>query len=286
MDYAVIRLVTDSTCDLPEGQLAQLDVGVVPIHLFFGTEEYQEGVTLSYDEFFQKVDALGIVPKTSQPSPGDFADAYRQLASEGATTILSLHVTGKLSGTVRSAEMAAEMVKDLVEVRVFDSLAGSAALGFMVQEAIDLLAQGANANQVLARWAAMRDQLGIFFYLDSLKYARMSGRVGALQSSLASLLQIKPLIALDDGLLAVAERVRSRRAALNRLVAVASEKAAGRLVNVAVVHAEDSAGAQELLRLAQQAMDCRRTFVCRLATSLVTNLGVGTLGIVVYPVGA
>ncbi len=131
----MIRIVTDSTCDLPDGQLAQLDVHVVPIYLLFGTEEYQEGVTLSYDEFFRKVDTLGIVPKTSQPSPGDFAAVYRKLAGEGATTILSLHVTGKLSGTVRSAEMAAEMVKDLVDVRVFNSSSGSAAIGFMVQEA-------------------------------------------------------------------------------------------------------------------------------------------------------
>ncbi len=280
----MIRIVTDSTCDLPDGQLAQLDVQVVPIHLSFGAEEYQEGVTLGYDEFFRKVDALGIVPKTSQPSPGDFSDVYRRLADDGATTILSLHVTGKLSGTVRSAEMAAGMVRDRVDVRVFDSLAGSAALGFMVQEGTDMLAQGASAEQVLTRWAAIRDDLGIYFYLDTLKYARMSGRVGALQSSLASMLQIKPLIALNEGLLNVAERVRSRKAALSRLVEMASQKAAGRPVNLAVVHAEDLAGGQDLLSQAQAVMDCRRTFICRLATSLVTNLGVGTLGIVVYPV--
>lgn len=282
----MIRIVTDSTCDLPEGQLAQLDLRVVPIHLLFGSEEYQEGVTLGYHEFFDKVNKLGIVPKTSQPSPGDFSQVYRQLASEGATTILSLHVTGRLSGTVRSAQMAAELVKNEVEVRVFDSLAGSAALGFMVLEAQELLAQGATADQVLARWTAIRDHLGIFFYLDTLKYARMSGRVGALQSSLASILNIKPLIALNDGLLDVAERVRSRKAALTRLVQMAADRATGRPVNVAVVHAEDATGSQALLNQAQLAMDCRRTFIARLATSLVTNLGVGTLGIVVYPVGA
>jgi fatty acid-binding protein DegV len=108
--------------------------------------------------------------------------------------------------------------------------------------------------------------------------------VGALQSSLASMLQIKPLIALNDGLLAVAERVRSRKAALSRLVELAAEQAVGRPVNLAVVHAEDLAGGQALLSQAQQAMDCRHTFICRLATSLVTNLGIGTLGIVVYPI--
>lgn len=280
----MIRIVTDSTCDLPEGQLARLDVPVVPIHLFFGADEYREGVTLSYEEFYRKVEALGIVPKTSQPSPGDFAEVYRRLAEEGATTILSLHVTGRLSGTVQSAEMAAGLVKDQVDVRVFDSRAGSAALGFMVQEATELLAQGAGVDQVLARWETIRAHLGIYFYLDSLKYARMSGRVGALQSSLASLLHIKPLVALDDGLLAVAERVRSRKAALNRLVAMATERAAGRPVNVAIIHAEDLAGAESLLAQAKEALDCRQTMICRLATSLVVHLGVGVLGIVLYPV--
>ena len=119
----MIRLVTDSTCDLPDGELARLRVAVVPINIHFDTEEYQEGVTLSYDEFFAKVDAMGIVPKTSQPSPGTFAQEYRRLAAEGATTILSVHVTGKLSGTVNSAELAAAEVKDEVDVRVFE-LAG------------------------------------------------------------------------------------------------------------------------------------------------------------------
>jgi DegV family protein with EDD domain len=279
----MIKIVTDSTCDLPDGRLAQLDVRVVPIHLTFGAEEHQEGVTLGYEEFFRKVDEMGIVPKTSQPSPGDFAAVYRELAAAGATVILSVHVTGKLSGTVRSAEMAAEMVKDQVDVRVFDSLSGSAAIGYLVEEGLELLAQGASADSVLARWEAIREHLGIFFYLDTLRYARMSGRVGALQSSLASMLQIKPLIALNDGVLEVAERVRSRKAALSRLVQMAAERAAGRPVNVAVVHAEDLAGGQELLSQAQLALDCRRVFICRLATSLVTNLGIGTLGIVLYP---
>jgi DegV family protein with EDD domain len=279
----MIRLVTDSTCDLPEGQLQRLDVAVVPITIHFGNEEYHEGEDLSYADFFRKVDELGIVPKTSQPSPGAFIQVYQQLALEGATTILSLHVTGMLSGTVRSAEMAADFVKDSVDVRVFDSLAGSAGTGFMILEASEMLAKGADAAAVLARWSDIRDHLGILFYLDTLRYARMSGRVGALQSSLASMLKIKPLIKLDKGMLNVAERVRSRKAALERLMQMAVDQANGRPVHLAVVHAEDQAGAEELLAEAQRRLDCQRTFIARLAPSLVTNLGIGTLGLVFYP---
>lgn len=282
----MIRIVTDSTCDLPAGQLAQLGVTVVPISISFDSEEYLEGETLAYGEFFRKIEETGVIPKTSQPAPGRFIQTYRQLAAAGATTVLSLHVTGKLSGTAQSAKLAAETLANEVDVRVFDSLGGSAGNGFMVLEAHEMLAQGANADQILARWSEMREQLQIFFYLDTLKYARMSGRVGALQGALASVLKIKPLIVLDHGVLNVAERVRSRKAALARLMEMIEEQTKGQPINLAVIHAEDLAGAQELLASLQARLDCRRTFIARLATSLVTNLGIGTLGTVFYPIGS
>jgi DegV family protein with EDD domain len=267
---------------LPEGELADLGVAVVPVTISFGGEEFQEGETLGYDEFFARINASGIIPTTSQPSPGRFVQEYRRLAAAGATTVLSLHVTGKLSGTVSSAEMAAQMLRSEVDVRVFDSQAGSGALGFMLREARAMVRNGADADAVLARWSEIRERIAIFFYLDTLKYARMSGRIGSLQYSLASALNIKPLIKLDQGLLEVAERVRSRRLALDRLLVLAREHASSRPVNLAVIHAQDRRGAQELLARAITMLDCRETFVARLASSLVIHLGVGALGVVLY----
>ncbi len=282
----MIRFVTDSTCDMPPGQLAELGVVVAPINIHFGDDEYLEGETLDRADFYRKVDQLGIVPKTSQPSPGKFVEIYRELAAEGATTILSLHVTGKLSGTVQSAELAAEMVRDEVDVRVFDTLAGSAAIGFMLLEARDLLATGQGAEAILKRWAAMRDRTHIFFYLDTLKYARMSGRVGALQSALASVLQIKPLVRLDEGVLGVGERVRTRRLALARLLDLVAEEAGSGPMDLAIIHAEDPVAAEALMASARECFACRRTYLVDLAPSLVTNLGIGTIGIVACPVVA
>lgn len=278
----MIRLVVDSTCDLPEGQLEALGVTVVPINIHFGTDEYLEGVTLTDEAFFRLVEERGIVPKTSQPSPGTFAEVYRELARQGASTILSLHVTGKLSGTVRSAEMAADMVRDVVDVRVFDSWAGSAGAGFMVLEAHDLLKQGADAEAVLGRWTQIRDRLRIFFMLDNLEYARKSGRVGALQSVLASVLNVKPLIRLDEGVLSVGERVRTRKAALARLLDLVAEEAEPEPLNLAVVHAQAPEAAAKLLEQALARFECRRFFLARLAPSLAANLGIGTLGVVAY----
>jgi DegV family protein with EDD domain len=278
-----IRIVTDSTCDLPDERLAELGVVVVPININFGTQEYHEGEDLSYTDFYRLVDELDQVPTTSQPSPGRFAAVYRELAAQGAAVILSLHVTGKLSGTVQSATMAAAMVADEVDVRVFDSLAGSAGMGFMVLEALQLLEQGAGAEEVLARWTAIRSTLRIFLALDTLQYARMSGRVGALQSTLATLLQVKPIIVLNEGNLELGERVRTRKAALDRLLNLVAEAMRDQPVNLAVVHAEAPAAAASLLSAAQARFHCHTTFTARLATSLVANLGPGTLGIVVYP---
>lgn len=279
----MIRIVTDSTCDLPEGRLAELGVVVVPININFGTQEYHEGEDLDYEAFFRLVDQLGIVPTTSQPAPGRFAAVYRQLADQGATTILSLHVTGKLSGTAQSAALAAAAVQDAVDVRVFDSLGGSAGMGFMVLEAVEMIKQGADADAVLARWADIRSNLRIFLVLDTLRYARMSGRVGALQSTLASLLQVKPVIALNEGSLDLIERVRTRSAVLTRLLDLVDQSFGNQPLNLAVVHAEAPAAAAGLLEAAQSRFDCQAVFVARLATSLVANLGPGTLGIVAYP---
>lgn len=279
----MIGLVTDSTCDLPENALAGLGVRVVPMSIRFGTQEFLEGETLDYGEFYYLVDRLGTVPKTSQPAPGKFAEVYRQLAAEGVTVILSLHITGKLSGTVQSAVLAADMVREQVEVRVFDSLAGSAGMGYMILEAADLIAQGESAEAVLGRWAEIRDSLSIAFMMDTLRYARMSGRVGALQSTLASMLQVKPIIKLRQGSLELAERVRTRRAALSRLLEQAVDEFGRRPVNVAVVHAEAPDAATSLLTEAQHRLECRRVFITRLAPSLVANLGPGTVGLVAYP---
>src|SRR5450759_3053193 len=126
-----IKIITDSTCDLPANYFRDYDLGVVPINIQFGNETFQEGITIDQRTFYKKVDELGIIPQTSQPSVGQFVEAYRAAARAGFDTILSLHVTGKLSGTMNSATVAAQEVADEIRVIPFDSMAGSGGLGYM-----------------------------------------------------------------------------------------------------------------------------------------------------------
>lgn len=280
---AKIRVLADSTCDLPASYFRKYDIRVVPINIQFGNETFEEGISIDQTTFYKKVDELGIIPQTSQPSVGQFAAAYRAVAKEGYDTILSLHVTGKLSGTVHSATLAAEEVANEIRVIPYDSLAGSAALGYMCVDAVEMARAGKGAEEIVARLDAARARLGIFLSLATLRYAQMSGRISHLQGFIATLMNVKPIIVLQDGMLNPGGRVRSRQAAMDQLIALAKERAGGAPVKFAAIHAEAREDAEQLLQRARRELDCVDAFVDDLAISLAVHFGPGVIGTVVYP---
>lgn len=283
----MIRIVTDSTCDLPQQYVERYNIKVVPIVIHFGEEVYLDRVTIDAQTFYGMIDEQRALPKTSQPSPGDFTAAFREVAAaaEGdGDQILSIHVTGKLSGTCQSAQMAAEMVKDEIPVTVFDSLGGSAGLGFMCVEAARMAEAGASLEEIVSRLEYMRKEINIFLTLADLRFAQMSGRVGRLQGTLASLLNVKPIIVLEDGIIDAQERVRTRRRAIDRMLELTAQRVGDSPVNIGVMHAETPVEAQELLVQAQKMFNCQESYVNDLALGLAVQFGPGTLGIVSYRV--
>lgn len=281
----MIRIATDSTCDLPGDFYEEYGITVVPINIQFGAETYEDGVSIDRSTFFRKIDELGILPSTSQPSAGQFAEHYATLGEAGVTDIISLHVTAKLSGTYQSAELAKDIVADQVRVYPFDSAGGSAGLGFMAVEAARMVQAGKSVPEILARMEVLRSRIGIVLTLKDLRFARMSGRVGRMQSSLASLLNIKPIILLQDGIIEVIEQVRTRRKAVERMLEIMAERiGASAPVNLAVLHAEAPDEGQDLLERARLRFECRETFLANLTTSLVVHFGPGTLALVAYRV--
>jgi DegV family protein with EDD domain len=281
----MIKIATDSTCDLPPGYFQEYDITVVPINIQFGTETYEDGVTIDRETFVRKIDEMGILPTTSQPSAGQFEQYYDKLREEGATDIISLHVTAKLSGTYNSAVMAKEMMEGRVRIHPFDSTSGSVALGFMSMEASRMSRAGKSVDEILARMEAIRDRGCLVLTLKDLRYAQMSGRTGRLQSSLASLLSIKPIVLLEDGLLDVVEQVRTQSKAIDRLIDILAERVGkSQPVNLAAIHAMAPDSGQELLEKAKHLFNCQETFMADLTSSLVVHFGPGTLGLFAYRV--
>ncbi|MFQ6015730.1 MAG: DegV family protein [Anaerolineae bacterium] len=281
----MIRVVTDSTCDLPQNFIERYNITVVPTNIQFGSETFQDGVDIDREAFYGKIEEMGIIPTSSQPSAGQFVEVYRHIA-DGVDTILSIHVTGKLSGTCQSAVIAQSAVSDLnLDIEVFDSQSVSAGLGFMVLEAARAAEAGKSKEEILQLLAGIRAQMRIYLTPATLKFLQMSGRVGKLQGALGSLLNVRPVIVMEDGLLEAKEKIRTRRKSLNRLLDL-TEEAMGTTdpVRLAVAHAQVLDEAEELLERAKTRFNCVETFVCELCPTLVVHGGPGVIGIVSYKI--
>jgi len=279
----MIKIVTDTTVNLSDEILARYDIRAVPIAIQFGRETYEEDVDIDRDTFYRKIEEMGIVPTSSQPATGRFTDVYQDLAASGHQ-ILSIHITSKHSGTYQSAILASSMVPD-AQVEVFDSASISLGTGYMVLEAARAVERGWSQEEILARLRQIRDGMYVFLTPATLKYLQMSGRVGRLQTALASVLQLKPIIKVQDGVLEACENVRTRSRALNRLV----ELLVGALgphdpVNVAVVHARAAKEGRALLERLKAALNYREAMFADLVASLAVHGGPGVVGVFAYKI--
>ncbi len=279
----MLKIVMDSAGDLPDGWLQEYDIDVIPVNIHYGNKTFLQDIDLSSDEFYRLADAGREIPKTSQPSPQQFIDFYKKISKLG-DTILSIHVTGKLSGTFSSAAAAARELKEKYKIVLIDSATGSAALGYMCKEARILERAGAPLQRILDRLEFIRANCMIVLTLDTLEYARKSGRVKAMQAAVASLLQVKPIIILRDGALEMADRVRTRQRSIDYILDTALRQMGKRLVNVAVVHARAPQVAEAIKDRVSKVLNCKEIIITNLSIGVAANLGPGTVGIVAYPV--
>lgn len=256
---------------------------MVPINIQFDRESYQEGVTLTAPGFYRKVEEHRAIPTTSQPSIGQFQAAYRPLQEDPDTeAILSVHITGQLSGTHESAVVAAGQMAEDPPITTFDSLSGSMGLGFMVLEAAEMAGRGISLPVILARLETLREQMRVYFSLDDLKYGRISGRVGAAQALMASLLRIKPMLTVSEGKLALVGRVRNRTQALRALVDTLCEQLGDRPARVAVIHARAPEASEQVRAALAQRIRAKQIIVHELSIGIAVHLGPGTVGVVGY----
>jgi len=279
----MIKIVTDSTCNLSPEQLQRYDIRVAPLTIQFETETYEEDVDIDRDLFYKKIDEMGIIPTTSQPPPGRFADYYRQLTEQGHS-ILTITLTSKHSGTYQSAILAKDMVPE-ANVEVFDSTTATFGTGYMVLEAARAAEAGQSRENILKRLEEIKDNMCLFLTPATLEYVQVSGRVGRLAIALASLIDIKPIIKLEDGLLTACENVRTRAKAINRMLELTEEKMGTTdPINIGVVHARSPEEGKTLLEKAQARFNCQEAMIDDFVASLTVHGGPGTLGLFAYKV--
>lgn len=279
----MLRIVMDGAGDIPEAWISEYQIHVIPINIQFEEKTFLQGIDLSNEDFYRLVDTRNIVPKTSQPSPQQFIDFYRKIA-EPNDTILSIHVTQHLSGTYASAEMAAKELEGEFRVIPVDSANGSVGMGFMCRDARRMERAGAPLNKIMAYMEYLRQNINIILTLDTLEYARLSGRVRTLQAALVSLLDVKPIVMLKDGILAMAGRVRTRKRSFQQITDEMASRMGNRPVNAAVVNARDPGAGEILMELVRSKLNCLELVSAELSIAVAANLGPGTVGIIAYPV--
>jgi DegV family protein with EDD domain len=274
----MLRIVTDGAADMPADWPQKYDIHVIPLRIRFGEENYVQGVDIDNPGFYRLVKEKRQIPNTSLPAPDQVIEFYRSIAQKG-DEILSIHITAKLSGTFSIIEMAAREVCGEFRVFPFDSGAGSAIQGFMCREARILSMQGLSTNDILKKLEWMRDRITIIFTLDSLDYARMNGRINALQSAISSMLHVKPIIVLRDGLLGMAEKARTRQRAIERVIEYVRERIGDQRVTLAVVHANAPDLANSLAGQIKNIFNLQELVITDLSIPVAANLGPGTIGI-------
>jgi DegV family protein with EDD domain len=272
-----VRIVTDSTCDLPAETIARYGILVVPLYINVGTQSYLDGIDITREEFYQKLPTFTVHPTTAMPSPQKFHTLYDTLADEGASQVLSIHISTALSATVDVAYVAAQETTS-VPVTVFDSRQLSLGTGFLVETAAKMAAAGGSIQEILPALNAQVKRSHVFAALDTLEYLRRSGRMNRLMSSLGSLLQFKPILTMYDGKPGT-ERVRTRERASQRLVEMLHQ--VGPLERVAIVHTHAYKRVAELRLRAASLLPAGEVWTEDITPVIVAHIGPGAAGFAV-----
>jgi DegV family protein with EDD domain len=270
-----VRVVTDSACDLPDDLIERLGIEVVPLTIRFGHEELVDRKELSTDEFWRRLEASDVLPETSAPSAGAFEETFRRLAGDGATGIVCINLSSKLSATMQAAQVAAQSVQDTCPVAVIDSLLVSMGLGNLCITAAERAADGDSLDSIVANVTDRRNRTKLYGTLDTLEYLKKGGRVGNARALLGSMLAIKPVVEVRDGQVEEAGKVRTRSKALRLLVDRVKE---GPFENLAMLEG-NAPDADELLTLLEPLSPRDEIIVGKIGPVIGTHAGPGVIGV-------
>lgn len=270
-----VKVVTDSTADIPSQLVKDLGIVVIPSYVIFGSKSYRGGVDIAEDEFYRKLLHESVLPKTSQPTPHDFVEAYTRLAKE-ADGILSIHISSKLSGTVSSAEQAKKLAKLICPIEVIDTQNLTMALGLIVIAAARMARAGKELTEVADAVRKMVPNTKLLILFDTLEYLAKGGRIGKAKSMLGSILNVKPLLTLKEGEFVPASQAHSRAKGKEKLLEFL--KSAKDIEDLAIIYSTTPDEAKELAATIM-AIHKVQALIAQVGPVLGVHSGPGALGI-------
>lgn len=286
---AKVAVLTDSTASIPENLLQELDIHTVAYYIHRGQEVLRDLVTIQRQEFLNWLATAKVLPTTASPGPGDYLEAYRDLAERGSDEIVSIHMTSKGSGAYQAATVAQSMMKEQrpdLHIEVIDTRNVSLCQGWMAIEAARAALSGLKLDEVVERVKNMIPVTRMIQTADTLKYLYMGGRIGMAQRLVGTLLNIKPLIGMEDGVIVPLGQARSRGQAYQMIVDKVEETVGKSQVKIAYVHAGAQQEVEKIKRLVESRLNAVESLIAELSPALAVHTGPGTAGLCYTPVPA
>lgn len=282
-----VFIVTDSTADIPDELVAKYQIHVVPLRVVFDQETYLDGIELSSAAFYEKLGDAKVLPSTSQPSPVEFMNLYSQILNEHpGSQIVSIHLSSGMSGTYQSALLGKSMLEDeqIAEITVIDSKSASYGYGLLVVHAAQLAQAGKNAQEIEAAVLRLHQQRKLYFLVDTLEYLQKGGRIGKASAVLGTLLNIKPVLSIDEeGVIYAVEKIRGQKKAMERIIQMFEQDFAGKRINIAVGHTANPASAEAFISLIQTRFELGEVVYPNIGSVIGSHVGFGTIAVFVWP---
>ena len=275
-----IAVVTDSTTYMPPELVKKYNISVAPQVLIWGDQTYKDGVDIESSEFFTRLKTAKVMPTTSQVAVISFQEIFQDLVNKGYE-VLALLVSSRLSGTVQSAMQAKDLMSSAREkVNVVDSQSVAMALGFQVLAVARAIEEGASLKDAITLAEKSYQYTGVFFAVDTLEFLHRGGRIGGAQRFLGTMLNMKPILAIQDGRVEGIDRIRTKNKAQDRVLELVVEKVAGRTpVRLATLHANAAEDARALLTRAEQTLHPIESIFTEVSPTVGTHAGPGTVGL-------
>ena len=278
-----VKIVVDSTSDIPAEECQRLGIEMIPLKVHFGEETYLDGVTIGPGNFYDMLEASPVMPTTSQPSPNEFLELYRRiLDKDPEAQIISFHISSEFSGTYQSAVIAKSMLEGEHDITVIDSRSASHGFGAAALLAAEMAREGATKEQIVEAAQRVLKGMRIYFLVDTLEYLQRGGRIGKAAALIGGLLNIKPILTIQDGVVAPVEKTRGTKKAMNRIIEMLDEEFGRSPVHLGIGWSKYDEQAKELLARIQEKFDVRSVRQVLIGGVIGAHVGPGTSAVFMY----